>query len=75
MCCVGTYRKRKENAGAAWEPMENAKKTQVLRWNRWKTQGKHRCCVGTNGKHMENVCFALDPMENTTKTRGLLGNL
>ena len=36
--CVGTYGKRKENTGVAWEPMENNKKTQVLRGNLQKTQ-------------------------------------
>ena len=55
------YRKRKENTGVAWEPMETARKTQVsrgnplktkgkqevLRGNLWKTKRKHVFCMGT----------------------------
>ena len=35
--CVGTYGKRKEHIGFVWEPIENARKTLVLRCNQWKT--------------------------------------
>ena len=45
---------RKENIDVTWEPIENARNTQVLRGNLLKTQGEHRFCVGTNGKHMEH---------------------
>ena len=54
VCCVGTYCKWNENAGVAWEPIENkkrtsvawepienVKKTKVLRWNRWNTTKAH----------------------------------
>ena len=49
MCYVETDGKRKENTGVAWEHMENTTKTQVLRGNQLKTQGKHMFRVGTYG--------------------------
>ena len=36
MCCVETYGKHNENNGFAWEPMEHARKSQVLRGNLWR---------------------------------------
>ena len=35
--CFGNSRKRKENTRCEWKPMENARNTQVLRGNLWKT--------------------------------------
>ena len=54
MFCVGTNGKHKENTGVAWEPMDNSRKTHVLRRILWKTQG--------------NICFVWEPVENTSKT-------
>ena len=65
-CCVGTYRKRKENRRSALEPMENERKTQVLRWNQWKRQENTR--LGAYGKRKENTGFAWEPMENARNT-------
>ena len=52
--CVGIYGKRKENTGAALEPMENENETQF--------------CVGTYRKSKENTCVAWEPIENVRKT-------
>ena len=73
MCCVGTYGKRKDNTGFAFEPMEKKKKTQVVLRNLWKTKGKHWLCIGTNRKRQKTV-FALGPMEKSLKhvLRGIL---
>ena len=69
MFCIGNNGKRKANLGFAWEPIENARQTQVLCGNLlWETQRKHRSCVGTYGKRKENVGFASEPIENTLKT-------
>ena len=81
MFCVGTYRTRTENKGFAWEPMQNIKKTQVLRWNLLKRK-KNTCvtlgpientreilfCVGTYRKHKENNYDEWELIENDTKT-------
>ena len=56
-----TYRKRSENTGVAWEPIENKRKTKVLRRDLWKTK--------------ENLGFAQEPIENTMKTYVLRRNL
>ena len=37
---MGTYEKQKENIGCARKPMENANKTQVLRWDMQKIATK-----------------------------------
>ena len=68
MCCVGNDWKRKENISLAWEEVEHARKTQVLRGNLWKTHGKHKCCVGTYRRRKEKTGVALEPMENTCST-------
>ena len=102
MCCVGAYGKRKENMGVALGtyrkqtenmcfarvPIENVRKTQVLRKNLLKTQRQHtfyigtlenatnkKCCVGTYGKRKENTHVAREPMENDNKTNALHSNL
>ena len=38
--CIGTNGKHKDNTCVAWEPIEHARKTQVLRRNLWKTTRK-----------------------------------
>ena len=58
--CVGDCRAHKENTDVAWEPMENERKTQllrgsslnarntlVLRWNPTKNTTKLMCYVRT----------------------------
>ena len=60
-CCKRTYKKPKENIGVALEPMENARKTLVLRGNQWKPQ--------------KNLCFTLEPMENIRATQVLRRNI
>ena len=37
--CIGTYRKSKENTSFTLEPIQNTRKTLVLRWNIWKSHG------------------------------------
>ena len=66
-CCVGTYRKQKENNRFAWEPMETKRK-HVFCVGTYKTKRKHNICVGTDGKHTENAGFACEPIENGKKT-------
>ena len=43
---VGTYGKRNENIGVAWEPIENQWKTQVLRGNIMKNARKTQVLLG-----------------------------
>ena len=57
-CVTLELLKHEENTGVAWERMENAWKTQVLRWNIWKTQGSLSICVGTYGKRKGNISVA-----------------
>ena len=64
---MGTDGKRKENTGVAWEPIENARETQVLRVSLWKPQGKHTCCVETYGKRINKTRVAWEPIENAKK--------
>ena len=58
-------------SSVAFEPIENKRKTQVLRWNRWITQGKLKCWNGTNRKHKENTGVAWGPIENARGTNVL----
>ena len=54
----GNQKKRIENYGFAWKPIENVRTTKVLRWNKWKTQGNQKFCVGIYKKRQDNTCFA-----------------
>ena len=46
------------NQGVAWEPMENTRKTQVLRGSVRKNIREKKLCAGNYGKHTENIGFA-----------------
>ena len=48
-----------KNTGVTLEPIENIRKTQVIRGNLWKTQGKHRSSV------------AWEPIENSKENEVL----
>ena len=72
---MGNNGKRNGNKGFASEPIENAKKTQVLRWNQWKMKRRQMFYVGTYGKRKENKRAAWKPIENVWKTQVLRRNL
>ena len=74
MFYVGTDRKHNNKLGVAWEPMENERKTQVVRRTLWKTQEKHRFCVRTDGKQRKHM-FCVGTYDNARKTKVLRGNL
>ena len=77
-CCVATDRKRKEIQGFAWEPfvikkesicvaqepMENARKTQVLRKNSWKTKENTSVAWEPMKNKKDNTCVAWETIEN-----------
>ena len=72
---MGSYGKRKGNAGFAWEYIEKIREMQMIHWNLWKTQGKHRFCAGAFGKRNENTGFAREPIDNARKAQVLRSNL
>ena len=55
--------------------MENARETQVLRKNLWKTNGKHMCCVGFVRERNGNTGVAFEVIGNASETLVLLGNI
>ena len=60
-----------ENTCFGWRRIENTTQTQMLRRNRWQTQGKHKCCVGYCEKLKGNTNVAWEPIENKKKTHVL----
>ena len=54
---------------------EDARKTQMLRENKWKTQGNFRCGVGTYRKRKENTRLAWEHIKNAMKTHVLRRSL
>ena len=61
-CCVGTYRKRKENTGVAWEPMENERKhvCVCVAWELIENERKTLVFNETNENTMETVVLRWD---------------
>ena len=75
MCCVGTNGKRKENTGVEQKRIEQAKKTYIVAWEPMENMRKTYVLRRTYRKHKENTGVAQEPIENKNKTCVFNGNL